>query len=230
MLSKILVVDDHKEIRELVSILLSGEGYAVYEAQNGEETIEMVKRDMYDVIILDVMMPFMDGYQTCTRIREFSNAPILFLSAKSQEDDKILGIDCGGDDYLVKPFSYVELLSKVKALIRRYHEYNRERVEQNSIQFVHGIKIDKTTEKVYRDQKDLNLTTLEFDILASFIKRRGEIIAVKALYETVWGDNYYFGANNTIMVHIANLRKKIEVDPQNPKIIRTIWGKGYRCD
>lgn len=230
MTSRILVVDDNREIREVVSILLSGEGYEIDEAKDGADAILKTSRQSYDLIILDIMMPKINGYQACVEIRRYCNAPILFLSAKSQEDDKTMGVNSGGDDYLVKPFSYNELLNKVKALTRRYQKYKGKETTEDKQIFVHGITIDKEQEKVWRNEEEIELTTIEYAILLTVVSSNGKIVTAKRLYEVVWEDEYYYGANNTIMVHIRNLRKKVEEDPQNPKIIRTIWGKGYRCD
>ena len=167
---RVLIVDDNPEIREIIHILLGGEGYELEEAKNGDEALAKTEEDTFDLIILDIMMPGMDGYHTCMEIRKKSNAPILFLSAKTQEGDKMLGFSSGGDDYLAKPFSYNELVSRAKALIRRY--------------------------QVYKGKQE----------------------------------PYYYGANNTVMVHMRNLRRKIEQEPKNPELIKTVWGRGYRCD
>lgn len=228
--SKILIVDDNKEIREVISILLTGEGYGIEEAKDGAQAIQKVKDNCFDLIILDVMMPNVNGYQACVEIRKESNAPILFLSAKSQEGDKTLGFSSGGDDYLAKPFSYNELLARVKALTRRYQVYKGKEIEQDKQWTIHGLTIDEQEEKVYRNDTLLDITDLEYAILMLLVKNRKQIFSAQQLYETIWNEEYYYGANNTIMVHIRNLRKKVEEDAQNPKIVKTIWGKGYRCD
>lgn len=195
--SGILIVDDNPEIREVLHILLSGESYRTAEAQDGHEALEKLRKEEYDLIILDVMMPDMNGYQTCMEIRRLTNAPILFLSARTQDGDKTLGFASGGDDYLEKPFSYSELIARVKALLRRYQVYRGKEKAQNRAAYRrYNIEIREEDRKIYVDGKE----------------------------------PYYYGANNTVMVHIRNLRKKIEEDPQNPKRIRTIWGKGYRFD
>lgn len=235
---QILVVDDNPEIREILHILLSGEGYGICEAKNGTEAIEMTLEQPFDLIILDIMMPGMDGYHTCMEIRKNSNAPILFLSAKTQEGDKLLGFSSGGDDYLAKPFSYNELVSRVKALIRRYQVYqgkpdakkSAENAASSAILHVHGLEIREADGIVSRGDQVIDLTDTEYAVLLLLVKNRRQIFSAERLYETVWDEPYYYGANNTVMVHIRNLRRKIERDPKNPELIRTVWGRGYRCD
>ena len=230
--NKILIVDDNPEIREVLNVLLSSEGYDVIEAKDGQEAIDMVSDDI-DLYILDIMMPIINGYQACVEIRKKSNAPILFLTAKGQESDKTLGFSSGGDDYLSNPFSYNELTTRVKALLRRYYVYQgkMEKEENNDDNIVYNnITINPNSEAVYLNGEQIELTYLEYQILYLLLSNRKRIFSTQTLYESIWNEPYYYSANNTIMVHIRNLRKKIESDPQNPKIIKTIWGKGYRCD
>lgn len=241
---RILIVDDNPEIREVVNILLAGEGYQVEEASNGTQALDKIKENSYDLVILDVMMPQMNGYQTCMEIRKNNNTPILFLSARSQVEDKTLGFSSGGDDYLPKPFSFQELLSRVKALIRRYQVYQgkeaakgsqegsrpREAKGEEQVISLPGIQIYGQQERVLADGKELDLTDLEFAILYLLASHRGQIFSARHLYESVWEEEYYYGASNTVMVHIRNLRGKIEQDPHNPRIIKNVWGKGYRCE
>lgn len=230
--NKILIVDDNPEIREVLNVLLSSEGYDVIEAKDGQEAIDMVSDDI-DLYILDIMMPIINGYQACVEIRKKSNAPILFLTAKGQESDKTLGFSSGGDDYLSKSFSYNELTTRVKALLRRYYVYQgkMEKEENNDDNIVYNnITINPNSEAVYLNGEQIELTYLEYQILYLLLSNRKRIFSTQTLYESIWNEPYYYSANNTIMVHIRNLRKKIESDPQNPKIIKTIWGKGYRCD
>ncbi|MBO5487972.1 MAG: response regulator transcription factor [Eubacterium sp.] len=251
--SKILMVDDNHEIREVVNILLSGEGYEVEEAADGVQALEKIRENSYDLVILDVMMPKLNGYQTCMEIRKSSNAPILFLSARSQVEDKTLGFSSGGDDYLPKPFSYQELLSRVKALMRRYQIYKGKegtgagegsgeqkgkaagedrqgKNPQERVISLPGIQIYERQERVLADGQEIELTDIEFAILCLLGKNRGQIFSARHLYESIWEEPYYYGASNTVMVHIRNLRGKIEKDPHNPQIIKNVWGKGYRCE
>lgn len=232
MSNKILIVDDNPEIREVLNVLLSSEGYEVIEAKDGQEAIEMANEDI-DLYILDIMMPLVNGYQACVEIRKKTNAPILFLTAKGQESDKTLGFSSGGDDYLSKPFSYNELTTRVKALLRRYYVYQgkTEKKDENDDKIIYqNITIDPNNETVQLNGTSIELTYIEYQILYLLVTNRKRIYSAQALYESIWNEPYYYSANNTIMVHIRNLRKKIEDDPQNPHIIKTIWGKGYRCD
>lgn len=232
--TQILAVDDNPEILEILQILLSGEGYRVTAARSGDEALSLLSESGYDLIILDVMMPGRNGYQTCLEIRKRSNAPILFLSARTKDSDKTLGFSSGGDDYLAKPFSYSELTGRVRALLRRYRVYQGKGSGSSEpltapILF-HHLRIDEKRKQVFSDDRLLELTDTEYSVLLLLIKNRPQIFPADRLYETIWNEPYYYGANNTVMVHIRNLRKKIEKDPKNPKIIKTIWGKGYYCD
>lgn len=229
MNEKIMVVDDHDDIREVIHVLLTNEGYQIIEAKNGKEALELLD-DSIDLIILDVMMPEMNGYQVCLLMREKTNAPILFLTAKGQESDKTLGFSSGEDDYLTKPFSYNELNVRVKALLRRYHVYQGKKEEAKAIIKLNDLEIDQEHKEVYLNKNKLSLTDIEYEILDYLVLNRKQVISASQLFETIWHENYYYGANNTIMVHIRNLRKKIEEDPQNPRIIKTVWGKGYYID
>lgn len=228
MNEKIMVVDDDKDIREVIHVLLSSEGYEVIEASNGKEALELVDDDT-DLIILDVMMPEMNGYQACVLLRKKTNAPILFLTAKGQDSDKTLGFSSGGDDYLTKPFSYNELNGRVKALLRRYHVYQGKNVvhEEPTIFKAGNIEVDRAHRTAYLDKQKLSLTDIEYNILEYLLINKQQVISPSQLFEAIWHEEYYYGANNTIMVHIRHLRQKIEKDPTNPEHIKTIWGKGY---
>lgn len=229
----ILVADDNPEIREIIKVLLSGEGYSVTEAKDGTDALTKIKKQEFDLIILDIMMPGMNGYETCQGIREQSNVPILFLSARTTDSDKILGFSSGGDDYLEKPFSYPELIGRAKALIRRYHVYRGK--EQQAVVppkqiSVRGLLVDLQREEVFLEGKKIELTSTEYEMLRLLASNRRQIFSAQRLYESVWNDAWYCGANNTVMVHIRNLRQKIERDPKNPVFIKTVWGKGYHLD
>lgn len=235
--STILVVDDNAEIREIIHVLLAGEGFQVTEAADGQTALNYMQGGSFDLIILDIMMPGLNGYQTCLEIRKNSNAPILFLSARTKDSDKTLGFSSGGDDYLAKPFSYNELISRSKALIRRYQVYKGKDAseclappENTEIITYHHLKIDEAKEEVLANNVPLELTGTEYAVLLLLIKNRRQIFSAIRLYEAVWDEPYYYGANNTVTVHIRNLRLKIEKDPKNPVLIKTVWGKGYCCD
>lgn len=226
---KILIVDDNPEIREVVNVLLSNEGYMIEEACDGLEAID--KANDKDLIILDIMMPNMDGYEVCQKIRETSNAPILFLTAKSMEQDKTQGFLCGGDDYLPKPFGYAELIGRVKALLRRYTVYKGKEIkQQENILEMYNLKVDLDKNQVYLDGEKIMLTDLEYRILVLLMKQPKKTFSNQELYENVWDESYLYTANNTIMVHIRNLRKKLKINPQSPLYIKTVWGKGYRFE
>lgn len=229
-MNQILIVDDDPNIREVLSVLLGSEGYAVIEAEDGSMALEKLKAEKgIDLVILDIMMPGMSGIEVCEEIRNMSLVPVLFLTAKSQEQDKVSAYTGGGDDYLVKPFSQTELLMKVKSLLRRYTEYQGKTTEKKE-ELIGDISIDTKTRAAIRDGKKIALTDKEYDILQYFIEHRGEIVENKSLYEGVWGEKYLPSAGNTIMVHVLNLRKKLEEDVNTPRIIKTVWGKGYMIE
>lgn len=228
----ILVADDNDEIREIVRVLLESEQYTVIEAIDGEDAVDKVDETI-DLIILDVMMPKKSGFKACVEIREKTSAPILFLTAKTQDSDKYLAFSAGSDDYLSKPFSYTELVSRVKALLRRYYVYkgkNAAAEESPDIIKMNELTINPQANEVWLGDKELTLTEIEYKILTLMSSNRGKIFSAQNLYESIWGEPYFYSCNNTVMVHIRNLRMKIEKDPQNPKIIKTVWGKGYRIE
>ena len=229
---KILIVDDEPDIREVVSVLLGSEGYQVLQAENGGSAVEMVYADKtIDLVVLDIMMPGMTGVETCEMIRKRSNVPVLFLTAKSQEQDKVDAYGQGGDDYLVKPFSQTELIMKVRSLLRRYKEYqNPVQQSQSSSSLGGNIILDSKSRAAIKDDKRIPLTDKEYSIMRYFVEHRGQIVGNKELYEGVWNDSYLPSDGNTVMVHILNLRKKLEEDANHPEIIKTIWGKGYRVE
>lgn len=229
---RILIVDDDPDIRQVIKVLLSSEGYEIEEAENGEVALKKFQEDpKYDIVVLDIMMPGMNGIEVCTALREISNIPVLFLSAKSQDHDKILAYTQGGDDYLVKPFSHTDILMKVRSLLRRYKNYNQldEEVkeEEGSLK---GMKLDIKRQTLLKGDVRINLTDKEFGILKFLLNNRGQVVENRELYEGVWGEKYLVSAGNTIMVHVLNLRKKIENDANNPEIVKTVWGKGYKID
>ncbi len=228
---KILVADDNDEIREIVRVLLESEQYNVTEAIDGEDAVNKVDETI-DLIILDVMMPKKSGFKACVEIREKTSAPILFLTAKTQDSDKYLAFSAGSDDYLSKPFSYTELVSRVKALLRRYYVYKGKDTiaESPDIIKVNELTVKTKGNEVWMGDEELTLTEIEYKILSLMSSNRNKIFSAQNLYESVWGEPYFYSCNNTVMVHIRNLRMKLEKDTQNPKLIKTVWGKGYRIE
>lgn len=229
----ILIIEDDEDIREGIRILFSGENYRITEAGSGEEGLRLFSGDI-DLVILDIMMPGISGLKTCEEIRRISNVPVLFLTAKSQESDKLIGFMAGGDDYLVKPFTYSELLARTKALLRRYTVYKGKEIPEQPIIEEAGyivrksLKVSTTYNEVFRDGRKIELSEIEYRMLLLMIKNPGRIFSTKNLYESVWNEPYFYISNNTVMVHIRKLRMKIENDPKNPEYIHTVWGKGYR--
>lgn len=222
---RILAVDDEPDLRQLLGIHLRARGYDVLEAADGYQAVELVRRERgIDLVIMDIMMPGISGVEACARIRDFSSVPVLFLTAKSQLSDKADAYESGGDDYLVKPFSRSELLMKVESLTRRYRVYKGKGERNNADE----ITLDETRGVALMEGKRIDLTDKEFAILRFFMENRGQIVDVPTVYEGVWGEKFMPSSNNTVMVHILNLRKKLEADPANPRLIRTVWGKGYR--
>ena len=225
---RILVVDDEADIRRIIRILLESRGYRVLEAPNGKLAVEAVKKEPdVDLILLDIMMPELSGIEASREIRQLSSAPILFLTARTQEQDKLEAYSSGGDDYLAKPFSHGELLMKVDSLIRRYRVYKG---KVTGKQLKNDVVLDEENRRILRGGEALELTETEFSILQFLVDHRGSVVSVAQIYEGVWHEKYMPASNNTVMVHIVNLRKKLEDDPANPRLIRTIWGKGYQID
>jgi len=218
----ILVVDDEQDIRRIIRILLESSGYQVAEAPNGLAAVEYIRQQPnVDLVLMDIMMPGLNG------IRERCSAPILFLTAKTQERDKLEAYQAGGDDYLAKPFSHAELMMKVESLLRRYRVYKG----KTSGQLLRAdVMLDEPGRRVLRGGRPVELTETEFEILCFLAARRGSVVSVEQIYEGVWHEKYMPSSTNTVMVHIVNLRKKLEEDPANPRLIRTVWGKGYQID
>jgi two-component system OmpR family response regulator len=230
----ILIVEDDKDIREGVRILLESENYSVEEADCGKAGLEKLS-ETTDLVILDVMMPGMSGLKTCEEIRKVSNVPVLFLTAKSKESDKLIGLMAGGDDYLAKPFSYAELLGRVKALLRRYRIY-RGKQEEETLQEkdrvieIDRIRISEDFNEVTVDGNETELSDIEYRILLKLMKNPRRIFSAQNIYEDIWNEPFFYSSAGTVMVHIRNLRVKVEKDPQNPLHIKTVWGKGYRFE
>lgn len=232
MQNNILIIEDDKDIRECVRILLEGEGFHIDEASDGEEGLKKLSDDTH-LVILDVMMPKLSGFKTCEEIRKISYVPILFLTAKSHESDKLIGFMAGGDDYLIKPFSYAELFARVKALLRRHNVYDKKEHLSKDIQKyieMSNIKINTQKNEVIIRDNEVSLTETEYEMLLLMMKYPQKIFSIQNLYESVWQEPFYNNSANTVMVHIRKLRTKVEQNPQNPKIIQTVWGKGYRFE
>jgi two-component system, OmpR family, response regulator VanR len=225
----ILIVDDEKEILELLEIYLKNEGYSILKAGNGYEALDMLHTHDIDLIILDIMMPKMDGIQACMKIREEKNMPIIMLSAKSQDMDKILGLSTGADDYVSKPFNPLELIARVKSQLRRYTRLNVPSAKKEDAIEIDDLTINTSTHEVTIDGRDVKLTPREFSILELLARNRGIVFSIERIYETVWNEPFY-ESDNTVMVHIRKLREKIEVTPRQPRFIKTVWGIGYKIE
>lgn len=224
---KILIVDDEKEIRDLIEIYLKNEGYITLTAKTGLEAMQMVEEHDIQLIILDVMMPVVNGIDACIKIREQHNLPIIMLSAKVEDIDKILGLSVGADDYLTKPFNPLELIARVKAQLRRFTKLNIP-AQANVQQLEEGeLKLDLETGQVFKSGIEISLTPTELSILKLLWKNKGIVFKISTIYERVWNQEYIEN-NNTVMVHIRKLREKIEDNPRSPEYIFTVWGVGYK--
>ena len=229
---RILVCDDESEIRKILRLLLESSGYEVVEAKDGVGAVAAMREDKsIDLCIMDIMMPHMNGVDATKEIRRFSAVPVLFLTAKSLESDKEAAYSGGGDDYLVKPFSSRELMMKVEALTRRYNNYSaKENVDASAIRLWGGVVLFPDTREVTKNGISIDVRDKEMDVLIYLAKNRGKVINPRDLYEAVWEEMPLASSNNTITVHILNLRRKLEDDPSSPKLVRTVWGKGYQID
>ena len=227
---KILVVDDDKDIRKIIRIYLEQQGYEIIEAEDGLEALEKID-DSYDLVILDVMMPNLDGIETCRKIRENYIMPVIFLTAKSEEMDKVEGFSVGADDYVSKPFTPLELIARVRSHLRRYLEYGSNKAEENSnIIELENLIIDTAAHLVTKNGEEVPLTKTEFGILSLLAANRGKVFSLDEIYTNVWGENSILSAESTVSVHVKKLRQKIEDDIKKPKYVKTVWGVGYRVD
>lgn len=226
--NKILVVDDDNEIRNLLEICLSNEGFSVVKACDGQNALDILEKEEFQLIILDVMMPKLNGIEACSQIRRNLNIPILMLSAKSEDMDKIQGIMTGADDYITKPFNTLELLVRVKALLRRAYYFNNSPSSNNLIN-IDNLCIDQIQHKVTVDNQEISLTSREFDILHILAVNRGVVLSSETIFRKVWKEEYY-QSNNTVMVHISRIRDKIEKHMNGQKLIQTVWGVGYKIE
>lgn len=227
--ANILVVDDDKEIAELVGIHLREEGYEVYKAYSGKEALEIFKQERIDLVILDVMMPVMDGNQVCSKIRDTSAVPIIMLSAKDAEMDMVSSLYQGADDYVTKPFRPMELMARVKSQLRRFQSLGGGEQENAGVIDLPNLWMDKRTRTVKVYDREVKLTPIEFDLLYLLASHPGQVFATDDIFEKVWKEKR-FEMSNTVMVHIRRLRGKVEIDPRNAQIIKTVWGVGYKID
>lgn len=225
----VLVCDDDKEIVEAIEIYLSKEGYNILKAYNGEEALKIVKNNEVHLMILDIMMPKLNGIKVAEEIRKDKGIPIIMLSAKSEDYDKINGLNTGADDYMTKPFNPLELIARVNSQIRRYTTLGSIKKEEGKLYQTGELVINDDTKEVYVDQKQIKLTPTEYNILKFLTKNKGMVFSIEQIYENVWEDEAY-GAENIIAVHIRHIREKIEINPKEPKYLKVIWGIGYKIE
>lgn len=224
----ILVCDDDKDIVSALKIYLSAEGYGVFEAYNGLEAVNIIDREDIHLVLLDIMMPKMDGITAIAKIRELSNVPVILLTAKSEDTDKVLGLNVGADDYVTKPFNPVEVMARVRSNIRRYIQLGGGEVKQSRI-VIGGITLDDGEKNVYLDGELISLTPREYEILKLFMQSPGNVFSPKEIYRKVWGE-LPINAENAVAVHIRHLREKLEINPAEPRYIKVVWGQGYKIE
>lgn len=227
---KVLVVDDEREIADLVELYLQNENYTVYKYYSAQEALACINERELDLAILDVMLPDGNGFSICQKIRENHHYPIIMLTAKEEETDKITGLTLGADDYITKPFRPLELVARVKAQLRRYKKYNSAPAQDEAVIVHSGLVIDVNTHECLLNEKPLSLTPTEFSILKILCEQKGNVVSSEQLFHEIWGDEYFNKSNNTITVHIRHLREKMNDSVENPKYIKTIWGVGYKIE
>ena len=226
----VLVCDDDREIVEAIEIYLSQEGYKVLKAYDGEEALKVLDREKVDLLIIDVMMPKLDGIRATLKIREKKNMPIIILSAKSEDADKILGLNVGADDYMTKPFNPLELTARVKSQLRRYTQLGSTIDKSNqAVYAVGGLSIDDEQKEVTVDGEPVRLTPIEYNILLLLVKNQGKVFSIDQIYESIWNEDA-IGVDNTVAVHIRHIREKIEINPQEPRYLKVVWGVGYKIE
>ncbi len=228
-MTNILVCDDDKEIVDAIEIYLQQEGYQIYKAYDGEQAIKVLKETNIQLLIIDIMMPRLDGIHATLKIREFSSVPIIFLSAKSEDTDKILGLNMGADDYITKPFNPLELVARVKSNLRRYTQLGSLNVENNALYQVGGLCMNDDTKEVTVDGETVKLTPIEYNILFLLVKNQGKVFSIDQIYENIWNEEA-IGADNTVAVHIRHIREKIEINPKEPRYLKVVWGVGYKVE
>lgn len=230
MREKILIVDDEKEIADLVECYLQNEDFTIYKYYDSREAWECIVREEPDLALMDVMMPEIDGFTLCRQIRERYHFPVIMLTAKGEEIDKITGLTLGADDYIAKPFLPLEMVARVKAQLRRYKRYNQASERDDSVILVSGLMLNVKTHKCTLNEEALSLTPTEFDILRILCENRGAVVSAESLFRQIWADEYYVKNNNTVTVHIRHLREKMKDSFENPRYIKTVWGCGYKIE
>ena len=224
----ILICDDEKDIISALEIYLKSDGYHVLKAYNGMEAVEIMKNEQVHLVLMDIMMPEMDGIEAMVKIRELSNVPVILLTAKGEDTDKVLGLTVGADDYVTKPFNPVELQARVKSQLRRYMQLGSGQEVKEKLRSG-GIEMDDRSKEVFLDGELVNLTRTEYDILKFLMEHKGEVFSPDEIYEAVWHDSAY-GVENTVAVHIRHLREKIEYNPAEPRYLKVVWGRGYKLE
>ena len=225
----VLICDDQPDIVNALKIYLAPEGYRLFEAYTGAEALRLVQEQQIHLVLLDIMMPQMDGITATAKIREFSNVPIILLTAKSETEDKVLGLNVGADDYVTKPFVPVEVLARVRSHLRRYDRLGAKPAENSGQLTIGGITLDDSSKTVTVDGEEAGLTPIEYDILKLLMEHPGKVYSTRVIYETVWQENPY-GSENAVAVHIRHLREKIEINPSEPRYIKVVWGRGYKME
>ena len=227
----ILIVDDEQAIADLIEVYLENEGFTVYKYYNGQDALKCIESEQLELAILDVMLPDVDGFTICRKIREKHIFPVIMLTAKEEEIDKITGLTLGADDYMTKPFKPLELVARVKAQLRRYKKYNSaESLRDEKLIEISGLVLNKDTHECTLNERPLALTPTEFSILWMLAANRGRVVSSEELFHEVWGDKYFSSSNNTVMVHIRHLREKMNDSAERPKYIKTVWGVGYKIE
>ncbi len=228
-MANILVCDDDREIVDAIEIYLSQDGYKIFKAYDGAQAIELLKKEDIQLLIMDIMMPKLDGIRATLKIRENSSIPIIILSAKSEDTDKILGLNIGADDYITKPFNPLELAARVKSNLRRYTSLGSLNAENKAVFRVGGLIINDDTKQVTVDGETVKMTPIEYNILLLLVKNQGRVFSIDQIYESIWNEDA-IGADNTVAVHIRPIREKIEINPKDPRYLKVVWGVGYKID
>lgn len=226
--NNVLIVDDEEEIRDAIEIYLTNEGIRVFNAKDGIDALEILEEEEVHLIIMDIMMPRLDGIKATFKIRENKNIPIIMLSAKSEDTDKILGLNIGADDYITKPFNMLELVARVKSQLRRYINLGHYKESDENIT-VGGLLLNKKTKMVTVDEQEIRLTPIEYKILELLMENKGQVFSIEEIYEKAWKEPYY-NAENTVAVHIRRIREKIEINPREPRYLKVVWGIGYKIE